>query len=138
MDHPNIVKAHEVFLCSDQIYLVLELCSGSDLYTKSPYTEKQAARIMSQMCSALVYMHEHKIVHRDLKFENIMFQTKSSIDIKIIDFVSLVHGHNPIFQRSLKLRLTHMLFDLGIVQKVLGQNWCDDRQSWHDVRTEFV
>ena len=86
MDHPSIVKAHEVFLCSDQIYLILELCSGGDLYTKSPYTEKQAARIMSQMCSALVYMHEHKIVHRDLKFENIMFQTKNGMDIKIIDF----------------------------------------------------
>lgn len=86
MDHPSIVKAHEVYLCSDQIYLVLELCAGGDLYTKSPYTEKQAARIMSQMCSALTYMHAHKIVHRDLKFENVMFSTKTSMDIKVIDF----------------------------------------------------
>lgn len=43
LDHPNIVRAHEVFLESKQIYLVMELCAGGDLYMRSPYTEKQAA-----------------------------------------------------------------------------------------------
>jgi calcium-dependent protein kinase len=54
LDHPNIVKAHEVFLCKDkQIYIVLELCDGGDLYTRSPYTERQAARIVTKLLSAV-------------------------------------------------------------------------------------
>jgi serine/threonine protein kinase len=34
MDHPNIVKAHEMYTYKKQIFLVLELCDGGDLYTR--------------------------------------------------------------------------------------------------------
>jgi serine/threonine protein kinase len=66
MDHMNIVKAFEVFLTNQQIFLVLEACDG-DLYTRAPYTERVSARITAQICSAVAYMHERAIVHRDLK-----------------------------------------------------------------------
>jgi calcium-dependent protein kinase len=65
LDHPNIVKAHEVFIRKNkEIYLVLEYCSGGDLYTRAPYSEKEAARIVSKLCSAVRYMHEHSVIHR--------------------------------------------------------------------------
>lgn len=48
LDHPNIVRPHEVYTQKKQIYLVMELCAGGDLYTRSPYTEKQAGRITSK------------------------------------------------------------------------------------------
>ena len=88
MDHPNIVKAHEVYKCKNkQIYIVLELCDGGDLYTRSPYTEREAARIVTKLLSAVNYMHKNHIVHRDLKLENIMFEDDSpTADIKVIDF----------------------------------------------------
>ncbi len=35
LDHPNIVKAHEMYTYKKQIFLVLELCDGGDLYTRS-------------------------------------------------------------------------------------------------------
>jgi calcium-dependent protein kinase len=76
IDHPNIVKAREVFKYKHHIYLVLELCDGGDLYGRAPYSERNAARIMTQILSAVQYMHEHKVVHRDLKFENIMFENE--------------------------------------------------------------
>ena len=41
MDHPNIVKAHEVYKHKRQIYLILELCDGGDLYTKLPVGFRQ-------------------------------------------------------------------------------------------------
>jgi serine/threonine protein kinase len=66
MDHTNIVKAFEVFQTNQQIFLVLEACDG-DLYTRAPYTERVSARITAQICSAVAYMHERAIVHRDLK-----------------------------------------------------------------------
>ena len=67
MDHPNIVKAHEVYDYKKQIYIVLELCDGGDLYTRSPYSEKDSASIIGKLLSAIKYMHDRGIVHRDCK-----------------------------------------------------------------------
>lgn len=87
MDHPNIVKLHEVISYKKQIYMILELCDGGDLYSRLPYTEKDSALITGKLLSAIKYMHDHAIVHRDLKFENIMFENKSAgAEIKVIDF----------------------------------------------------
>lgn len=87
MDHPNIVKLHEVITHKRQIFLVQELCDGGDLYTRLPYTEKDSAYITGKLLSAIQYMHDHAIVHRDLKFENIMFENKGpGAEIKVIDF----------------------------------------------------
>jgi serine/threonine protein kinase len=58
MDHPNIVKAYGVYVCKPtMIYLVLELCDGGDLYTRSPYTEKNSAKIATKLLSAVWYVH---------------------------------------------------------------------------------
>ena len=87
MDHPNIVRLHEVYYHKKQIYMILELCDGGDLYTRLPYTEKDSAYITGKLLSAVKYMHDHGIVHRDLKFENIMFENKSpEAEVKVIDF----------------------------------------------------
>ncbi|GAX17198.1 hypothetical protein FisN_10Lh047 [Fistulifera solaris] len=87
LDHPNIVRPHEVYTQKKQIYLVMDLCAGGDLYTRSPYTEKQAGRITTSILQAIRYMHNHGVVHRDLKYENIMFEsTAQDAAIKIIDF----------------------------------------------------
>lgn len=46
-----------------------------------------AASIMKQLLSAIVYCHERNIVHRDLKLENILFETKKAdSNLKVIDF----------------------------------------------------
>ena len=87
LDHPNIIKPLEVYDGKKQIYMVLELCDGGDLYKRAPYSEKDSATIMGKLLSAIKYMHDHGIVHRDLKFENIMFESKAKdAEIKVIDF----------------------------------------------------
>jgi serine/threonine protein kinase len=72
----------------------MELCSGGDLYSRDPYTEEQAARIVSSILSAIAYMHSRNIAHRDLKYENILFVNDSpSAEVKLIDFgLSKVYG----------------------------------------------
>jgi calcium-dependent protein kinase len=58
LDHPNIIKAHEVFRCKNkQMFIVLELCDGGDLYTRAPYTERQAARIITKLLSAVRFVY---------------------------------------------------------------------------------
>merc|ERR1712032_1541618 len=93
MDHPNIVKLFETFEDHRNIYLVMELCSGGELFDRiidaGHFTEVQAAILMQQILRAMFYMHENHICHRDLKPENFIFQTKDPIEktlLKIIDF----------------------------------------------------
>ena len=69
LDHPHIVRALETFAHRNQIFIVMELCSGGDLYSRDPYKEEEAARIVSSILSAIAYMHSKGIAHRDLKYE---------------------------------------------------------------------
>jgi len=93
MDHPNIIKLYESFEDHRNIYLVMELCAGGELFDRiiesGHFTEVQAATLMQQIVRAIYYMHENHVCHRDLKPENFLFMTKDPIEknlIKIIDF----------------------------------------------------
>lgn len=86
LDHPNICKAIETYEFENRLYLVLELCSGGDLYTRDPYSEDQAKYIVHSIVSACAFLHRKNIAHRDLKYENIMFASPTSPSVKLIDF----------------------------------------------------
>eukprot|EP00550_Attheya_septentrionalis_P003731 CAMPEP_0198281010 /NCGR_PEP_ID=MMETSP1449-20131203/1035_1 /TAXON_ID=420275 /ORGANISM="Attheya septentrionalis, Strain CCMP2084" /LENGTH=725 /DNA_ID=CAMNT_0043976623 /DNA_START=130 /DNA_END=2307 /DNA_ORIENTATION=+ len=87
LDHPHIVRPIETFLHRRQLFVVMELCSGGDLYSRDPYTEVEAARIIGNVLSAIAFMHSKNVTHRDLKYENIMFANSSpNSEVKLIDF----------------------------------------------------
>jgi len=93
MDHPNIIKLFESFEDHRNIYLVLEICTGGELFDRiidsGHFTEVQAAIVLQNMFRAMFYMHENHICHRDLKPENFLFTTKEPIEkthLKVIDF----------------------------------------------------
>jgi len=72
--------------------MVQDLLSGGELFDRiieqTFFSEKEAARVIKQIASALVYLHDLNIVHRDLKPENLLLTDKSKddYDVKIIDF----------------------------------------------------
>jgi len=87
MDHAHIVKPIETYAYQGHLYMVMELCSGGDLYSRDPYTEDQASRVIGNILSAIAYMHENNIIHRDLKYENVLFANNTpKAEIKLIDF----------------------------------------------------
>ena len=95
LDHPNIIKLYEVYENENYFYLIMELCSGGELFDRiitniengKPFTEVQAAVIFQQMMSAINYCHKNNIVHRDLKPENLLLLEQSpNSPIKVIDF----------------------------------------------------
>merc|ERR1712007_56197 len=94
MDHPNILKLHETFEDQRFIYLVLELCTGGELFehiiNSGHFTEKQAAIVMKDLFRAIYYMHSSHFSHRDLKPENFLFLAKEdkfeNNTLKVIDF----------------------------------------------------
>jgi len=83
LDHPHIVKFLHVYYGPSQISIVMELCSGGDLYKRAPYTEASARAVLVPVLHAVTYMHDQGYIHRDLKMENIMFNGDV---VKIIDF----------------------------------------------------
>jgi len=80
VDHPNIVKMHEVFEDEKYLYLVMELLSGGELFDqilkKEKFTERGARDVIAPIFDALIYCHKLGIVHRDIKPENLLFSTK--------------------------------------------------------------
>jgi serine/threonine protein kinase len=89
--HPNIIHLEDIFASGYNVYLVMELSTGGDLFdriaSKKRYSEPEAKEVMRQILDAMVYMHENKVAHRDLKPENILLARRDSdVDVKITDF----------------------------------------------------
>lgn len=87
LDHPHILKLYEVFYNDEDVHLLQEYTQGDDLYSRSPYSERDAARISSQLASAVAHMHENGVIHRALRFETIVFEHNGkNAGIKVTDF----------------------------------------------------
>lgn len=71
--HPNIVKLHEVYSDQYHTYLVMELLRGGELLErikrKKLFGEAEASQLLRSLVSAVSFMHEVGVVHRDLKPE---------------------------------------------------------------------
>lgn len=95
LDHPNIIKCLEVVEEATQIILVEEFarCGSLAGYFRSVnmnLDEKSIILIMKQILSALVYMHNRGVVHRDIKLENIFLSSVPNLEVKIGDFGNAV------------------------------------------------
>ncbi|KAJ7325171.1 hypothetical protein JRQ81_018191 [Phrynocephalus forsythii] len=88
-DHPNIVKLLDAFYYENNLWILIEFCAGGAvdavmLELERPLTEPQIRVVCRQTLEALHYLHENKIIHRDLKAGNILFTLDG--DIKLADF----------------------------------------------------
>jgi serine/threonine protein kinase len=88
MRHENLVALHDFFWDDDNFYLVLDYCSGGDLFSyvvkHSRLDEPIAALVFSQICQGIAYCHSLGVAHRDLKPENILIDRFPHV--KVSDF----------------------------------------------------
>jgi serine/threonine protein kinase len=105
LNHPNIAKFESVKKTKKHFYIVMEYCNGGELskalekyqekYGK-PFSQEIVQHFMRQIIDAFKYIHSNKIIHRDIKLENILINYESEQDkedlnlmkatAKIIDF----------------------------------------------------
>ena len=105
LDHPNIIKIKDVKKSKKHFFVVMECCNGGELskalqkYTQKynqPFPEDILQYLMRQIISAIKYIHDRKIIHRDIKLDNILLHYENEEDknnfnimkaqVKIIDF----------------------------------------------------
>ena len=105
INHPYIIKLIATKKSQSNCYIITEYVNGGDIYEnlkkyllmyRTPFTEEIVQYLMKQIITAVHYLHSNKIIHRDLKLENILVnfptkQDKDSINMlstttKIIDF----------------------------------------------------
>lgn len=88
LKHKNIIKLHEVFDTPDSIMLVMEYADGGELLSfvssRKRLGEHETCMMFHQIVSGVEYCHRAKIIHRDLKLENILLDKHGNI--KIADF----------------------------------------------------
>ena len=106
LHHPHIVRFENFLASNSNYYLIMEFCNGGDLtgclkkyknlYKEKTFSIQIVQYLMRQIIDALQYIHSLKIIHRDIKLDNILLSFKNEIDkqnlnmlasdIKIIDF----------------------------------------------------
>ncbi|KAG0447059.1 hypothetical protein HPP92_028506, partial [Vanilla planifolia] len=89
--HPNVIHLYDVYEDMYGVHLVLELCSGGELFDRivahERYSEVEAAEVVRQIACGLGALHRANIVHRDLKPENCLFlDSGEHSSLKIMDF----------------------------------------------------
>jgi len=88
LQHPNIVSIHEIGQTSEgHLFFVMEFVDGTDLahlIQSGELRAPQALEIVSRVCEALQFAHQHGVVHRDIKPANVLVDRSGAV--KVADF----------------------------------------------------
>lgn len=105
IQHPCIIKMHNIIENVDSVFIFLEVMKGGDLLhriiSKKMLSEKLSKLYFLQMVCAVKYLHDQNITHRDLKPENILLEsTDDDTVIRISDFGLSRYVHNESVMRT--------------------------------------
>ena len=118
LEHPNIIRIHDIFMENNTAYYVMDYIDGESLSEmvkrRGALPESEAVEYIKQVASALDFIHQHSINHLDVKPANIMVSNSDGKAI-LIDFglskqydaqggqtsttpVGISHGYAPVEQ----------------------------------------
>jgi len=108
MDHPNLVRTFDVFNDNYNVYVVMELMPGGELYNlvddRGHLSEVESRYIFKQILKGVRYLHNRGVAHRDLKLENVLISSHdiNNMAVKVADFglsgIKLAGGGSKPFQ----------------------------------------
>jgi serine/threonine protein kinase len=82
--HPNIVEAYELLTLDGDFAYLMEYIEGadlSDLFKQSKFHPNQIDSIFRQLLPAVIELHVHGVLHRDIKLENVLLRTDGTIKL---------------------------------------------------------
>ncbi len=98
MNHRGIIRLVDVFEDDECVHLVTDLCAGGSLFERiikkkkvgggdRRFAEGDASRMIREILDAVSYMHRRGVAHRDIKAENLLFETtEDDSPVRVIDF----------------------------------------------------
>ncbi len=101
LNHPNIVSVFDFGEAGGFFYLLMEFVDGANLrqaMRAGRFTPDQALAIVPKICEALQFAHSEGILHRDVKPENILLDTKGRVKIADFGIAKLVGEPQPVTQ----------------------------------------
>ncbi|PKK17670.1 CaM kinase-like vesicle-associated, partial [Columba livia] len=89
--HPNILQLVDVYITRKEYFIFLELATGREVFDwildQGYYSERDTSNVIRQVLEAVAYLHSLKIVHRNLKLENLVYYNRlKNSKIVISDF----------------------------------------------------
>ena len=88
LNHAHSIRLFETFETQKRVHLVMEACTGGNLCSyvkaKKRLSENEAVSIFHQLSMGIEYLHNNRIVHRDVKLENMLFD--GSRNVKLVDY----------------------------------------------------
>eukprot|EP00930_Biecheleria_cincta_P001397 TRINITY_DN102538_c0_g1_i1.p1 TRINITY_DN102538_c0_g1~~TRINITY_DN102538_c0_g1_i1.p1 ORF type:complete len:558 (-),score=88.40 TRINITY_DN102538_c0_g1_i1:5-1594(-) len=128
MDHPHVARLVDVFQETDRLTFVMECLHGGELFDrilqKKRFAEPDAADTAYQMLLAVNYLHEHRVVHRDIKLENFMYESPTTDHLKLIDF-----GFSKILDTCSNMHTRCGTLEY-MAPEVLAKNYTDKCDIW--------
>lgn len=112
LTHPNIVGVYDVGQSQEMNYIVMEYVEGTDLKDyvrqRGALHPIEAVRIMMQIVSAIAAAHQNRIIHRDIKPQNILIDREGNV--KITDFgIAVALSDTSLTQTNTLLGSVHYL-----------------------------
>nr|KAF6334918.1 CaM kinase like vesicle associated [Pipistrellus kuhlii] len=149
--HPNILQLVDVFVTRKEYFIFLELATGREVFDwildQGYYSERDTSNVVRQVLEAVAYLHSLKIVHRNLKLENLVYYNRlknSKIVISDFHLAKLESGlikepcgtpeylGNPPFYEEVE-EDDYENHDKNLFRKILAGDYEFDSPYWDDI-----
>jgi len=127
ISHPNIARLYEYTETDGKLCIVMEYVEGQSLdsfrHRKGRLTSEEAEGIVRQIISALAYLHQKEIIHRDIKPQN--FKILADGTVKMLDFGIAKHKYSP--------KLTQLGFVIGTMEYLAPEQFEQKEELKSDI-----
>ncbi|KAH8860474.1 Serine/threonine-protein kinase PAK 5 [Schistosoma japonicum] len=96
--HPNIVEMFGSYLIGNELWVAMEYLEGgalTNIVTRTLMSEKQIATVCRDVLRALAFLHDHGIIHRDIKSDSILLSIDGRVKLSDFGFCARVSPDNP-------------------------------------------
>lgn len=98
VSHPFLINIYSAFQDRENLYLLMDYLDGGDLRyhigNKRKFPEKETKFLIANMIIGLEYLHENKIIHRDMKPENLVFDSDGYLRITDLGISRVMRDNN--------------------------------------------